>query len=84
MLEYAWLIPVAPFLAFVLIGLLPKRTLLWEDGGGFAVAGAGVALVLSFLVIWDVINGHTLTDGSGWSSGMSASHSASSSTSSLR
>jgi proton-translocating NADH-quinone oxidoreductase chain L len=64
MLEYAWLIPVAPFLAFVLIGLLPKRTLLWEDGGGFAVAGAGVALVLSFLVIWDVINGHTLTDGS--------------------
>jgi proton-translocating NADH-quinone oxidoreductase chain L len=60
-LEYAWLIPVAPFLAFILIGLLPKRTLWWESGGGYAVGGAVAALVLSILVIWDVLNGHTLT-----------------------
>ncbi len=60
-IAYAWLIPVFPFLAFVLIGLLPKRTLGWEDGGGYAVAGAAGALVLSMLVIWDVLNGQTLT-----------------------
>ncbi len=41
MLEYAWLIPVFPFVAFLLIALLPKRTLFWEDGGGYAIAGAG-------------------------------------------
>lgn len=64
MLEYAWLIPVAPFLAFVLIGLLPKRTLWWEAGGGYAVGGAGAAFILSMLVIWDVLNGKTLTDDS--------------------
>jgi proton-translocating NADH-quinone oxidoreductase chain L len=63
MLEWAWLIPVFPFLAFILIGLLPKRTLGWENGAGYAIAGAGGALVLSFLVIWDVLNGHTLTVG---------------------
>jgi len=64
MLEYAWLIPVMPFIAFVLIGLLPKRTLAWEDGGGYAIAGAAGAFVLSMLVVWEVLNGHTLTDGS--------------------
>jgi len=64
MLEYAWLIPVFPFLAFMLIGLLPKRTLGWEDGGGYAIGGAVGAFVLSMLVIWDVLNGKTLTDDS--------------------
>ena len=62
-MEWAWLIPVFPFLAFVLIGLLPKRTLGWENGAGYAIAGAGGSLVLSLLVIWDVLNGHTLTVG---------------------
>ena len=61
MLEYAWLIPVFPFVAFLLISLLPKRTLFWEDGGGYAIGGAAGAFIVSMLVIWDVINGHTLT-----------------------
>jgi NADH-quinone oxidoreductase subunit L len=60
-LQLAWLIPVFPFAAFILISLLPKRTLFWEDGGGYAIAGAGGALILSVFVIWDVINGRTLT-----------------------
>lgn len=64
MLEYAWLIPLFPFVAFVLIGLLPKRTLGWEDGGGYAIGGATGAFILSMLVVWEVLNGHTLTDGS--------------------
>jgi NADH-quinone oxidoreductase subunit L len=61
MLEYAWLIPVFPFVAFILIGLLPKRTLGWEDGAGYAIAGAGGALIISVLMIWEVVNGRTLT-----------------------
>ncbi len=60
-LQYAWMIPVFPFIAFILIALMPKRTLGWEDGWGYAIAGAGGALVLSFLVIWEVLNGNTLT-----------------------
>ena len=60
-LEHAWLIPVIPFVAFVLIGLLPRRTLWWEDGGGYAIGGAGGALIVSILVIWDVFQGNTLT-----------------------
>jgi NADH-quinone oxidoreductase subunit L len=59
--QYAWLIPVIPFLAFILIGLLPRRTLGWENGGGYAIVGAGGALALSLLVVWDVLNGTTLT-----------------------
>ncbi len=62
-LEWAWLIPVFPFLAFMLISLLPRKGLWWEDGGVYAIAGAGGALVLSMLVIWEVLNGHTLTVG---------------------
>ena len=60
-LGLAWLIPVAPFAAFLLIALMPKRTLGWEDGCGYAIAGAGTAFALSALVIWEVINGNTLT-----------------------
>ena len=64
MLEYAWLIPVCPFLAFILIALIPKKGLWWEDGGAYAIGGAAGAFILSMLVIWDVLNGHTLTDDS--------------------
>ncbi len=64
MLEYAWLIPVFPFAAFILIALLPKRTLWWEDGAVYAIGGALGAMCLSFLVVWDVVMGDTLIDGS--------------------
>ena len=59
--EWTWLIPVIPFIAFILIGLIPRKTLWWEDGGAYAIAGAGGALILSLLVVWDVFQGHTLT-----------------------
>ena len=59
-LEYAWMIPVIPFIAFILIGLLPKKGLWWEDGGLYAIAGSGGALVLSMVVVWQVLTGHTL------------------------
>jgi NADH-quinone oxidoreductase subunit L len=64
LLEYAWLIPVFPFVAFILIALMPKRTLWWEDGAVYAIGGALGAMGLSFLVVWDVLMGNTLTDGS--------------------
>lgn len=60
-LEWTWLIPVIPFIAFILIGLIPRKTLWWEDGGAYAIAGAGGALILSLLVVWEVFQGHTLT-----------------------
>jgi proton-translocating NADH-quinone oxidoreductase chain L len=62
--EYAWLIPVFPFAAFILISLLPKRTLLWEDGAVYGIAGTVLALGMSFAVIWDVLQGHTVTTNS--------------------
>jgi len=62
--EYAWLIPVFPFAAFILISLLPKRTLLWEDGAVYGIAGTVLALGMSFAVIWDVFQGHTVTTNS--------------------
>ncbi len=61
MLEYAWLIPVFPFVAFLLIAMLPKKTLFWEDGAVYGIAGAFGALALSVLVIWEVLMGETLT-----------------------
>ncbi|UCE46111.1 MAG: NADH-quinone oxidoreductase subunit L [Methanobacteriota archaeon] len=54
------MIPVFPFVAFLLISLLPKRTLSWEDGAGYAIGGAAGALVLSVLVIGDVLAGNTM------------------------
>ena len=60
MLEYAWLIPVFPFVAFILIALLPKRTLSWEDGAGYAIGGAAGAFILSLLVVGDVFSGNTM------------------------
>jgi NADH-quinone oxidoreductase subunit L len=62
LLEYAWLIPVFPFIAFLVVALVPKRLLGWEDGLWYAIAGAGGALVLSLLVIWEVLSGNTLTE----------------------
>ncbi|MCU0851985.1 MAG: NADH-quinone oxidoreductase subunit L [Thermoplasmata archaeon] len=63
MIEYAWLIPVFPFLAFLLIGLLPKRTLLWENGAGYAIAGAGGALVGGPEFTWLIIGDYEVTFG---------------------
>lgn len=60
-LEYAWLVPVLPFIAFLLISLMPRKGLWWEDGGVYATAGAGGALIVSMLVVWDVLNGRTMT-----------------------
>jgi NADH-quinone oxidoreductase subunit L len=64
MLEYAWLIPALPFVAFLLISLMPKRTLSFEDGATYAIAGTLGALAVSFLVIWEVLNGTVLTENS--------------------
>ncbi len=64
MLEYAWLIPVFPFVAFLLISLLPKRTLSIEDGAPYAIVGTLGALSVSALVVWEVLNGTVMTEGS--------------------
>lgn len=47
-LEYAWLVPIIPLAAFIIVGLFGNRT---PEGGGYiAIAGAAAAFVLSLLV----------------------------------
>jgi len=61
MIDYAWLIPVFPLIAFLLISLVPKK-LLWKEGGAVWIIGLSTAsFVLSIFVIIDVLNGNTLT-----------------------
>jgi proton-translocating NADH-quinone oxidoreductase chain L len=64
MLEYAWLIPAFPFVAFLLISLMPRRTLSIEDGAAYAIVGTLGALAVSALVVWEVLGGNVLTEGS--------------------
>ena len=61
MIDYAWLIPVFPLIAFVLISLVPKKFLFKEGGAYYIVGFSTASFVLSILVIIDVLNGHTLT-----------------------
>jgi len=53
MIEYAWLIPVAPFLAFPISLFFGKKT--WNQGAGIGIIASTIALVLSVLVSIDVI-----------------------------
>ncbi|MGQ0536985.1 MAG: NADH-quinone oxidoreductase subunit L [Methanobacteriota archaeon] len=55
-LEYAWLIPTLPVLAFVAVLFAGPRTP--ERGGYIALAGIGGAGLLSVLVFWSVWQGH--------------------------
>ncbi len=53
--EYAWLIPIIPLVAFLVIGFFGHRT---PEGGGYiAVGAAGLAFVLSALVAYEVLTG---------------------------
>jgi len=62
-IDYAWLIPLFPIIAFVVISVIPKRWLVWEGGAPYIIAASLASFVLSILVIIDVLNGNTLTGG---------------------
>ncbi len=54
-IEYAWLIPIIPLVAFLVIGFFGHRT---PEGGGYiAVGAAGLAFVLSALVGYEILTG---------------------------
>ena len=54
-LEYAWLVPIIPLAAFIIVGLFGNRT---PEGGGYiAIAGAAAAFVLSLLVGYEFFTG---------------------------
>src|SRR5512136_1832486 len=60
MIDYAWLIPLFPLIAFLIIALVPKKLLLGEGGAPWIIAMSAASFVLSMLVILDVLNGNTL------------------------
>jgi NADH-quinone oxidoreductase subunit L len=54
-MEYAWLIPFLPLIAFVVVGFFGKK--LPEGGGYLAIGSAIAALVLSLLVAYEFLTG---------------------------
>jgi len=54
-IEFAWLIPVFPLVAFLITGLLGHRMM--EGGGYIAIIGSLAAMVLSLLVALPVLDG---------------------------
>jgi proton-translocating NADH-quinone oxidoreductase chain L len=60
MIDYAWLIPIFPLIAFLIIALAPKKLLIKEGGAPWIIGMSAASFVLSMLVILDVLNGNTL------------------------
>ena len=52
-LEYAWLIPVIPLLAFVIVGFLGGR--MKDNGGLVSILGAGGGMVLALWVAFEIL-----------------------------
>ncbi|MEM2944581.1 MAG: NADH-quinone oxidoreductase subunit L [Methanomassiliicoccales archaeon] len=60
--EFAWLIPIFPLIAGLIIGLFGAR--LKEGGGYIAILGSGISLLLTSVVVWQVLDGSfDLADG---------------------
>lgn len=58
-IEYAWLVPLIPLAAFLIIGFFGNRT---PEGGGYiAVVGAVAAFLLSLLIAVEVFGGSATT-----------------------
>lgn len=58
-IEYAWLVPLIPLAAFLIIGFFGNRT---PEGGGYiAVVGAIASFLLSLLIAVEVFSGDVVT-----------------------
>ncbi|NLI74391.1 MAG: NADH-quinone oxidoreductase subunit L [Euryarchaeota archaeon] len=56
--EYAWLIPILPLIAFVIIGLLGNRLFKkWDGGAPIAIGMAAISLILSLIVAYEALTG---------------------------
>lgn len=60
-IDGAWLIPVFPLIAFLVISLVPKKWLIYEGGAPYIIGLSSASFIISILVIIDVLTGHTLT-----------------------
>ncbi|MFP4169766.1 MAG: NADH-quinone oxidoreductase subunit L [Methanomassiliicoccales archaeon] len=54
-IDYAWLIPIFPLIAFIIVGLFGNK--LREGGGFIAIIGSLASMVLSILVAIPVLDG---------------------------
>ncbi len=55
MIEYTWLVPLIPMLAFLLVGLVGRKTP--EKGGYIAVAGALLSFLISAVIAYEYLTG---------------------------
>jgi len=55
LIEFAWLIPIFPLIAFIIVGLLGHK--LREGGGYVAITGSIISLILSLITVVQVFNG---------------------------
>ena len=54
--EYAWLIPIFPLIAFVVIGFLGNRLFKkWEGGAPVAIGMTAISLILSLVVAFEAL-----------------------------
>lgn len=54
--EYAWLIPIFPLIAFVVIGFLGNRLFKkWEGGAPVAILMTAISLVLALAVAFEAL-----------------------------
>ncbi len=64
MMAYAWLIPIFPLLAFLLIAAFGRR---WREGGGWVAVGASfLSFIFSVPVVNEALRGRTLELGHTW------------------
>ncbi|MGI0055006.1 MAG: NADH-quinone oxidoreductase subunit L [Thermoplasmata archaeon] len=61
--QWAFLVPLFPALAFVVIGSLGERLAKWEHGGWIAVVAAGASMVVGVLIaVGEMLTPGTYTD----------------------
>ncbi len=64
MLQYAWIIPLLPFIAFVAILFVGKRTP--GKGSYIAIGATSITLALSIIILVQVVGGKTIDIGYTW------------------
>jgi len=56
--EYAWLIPIFPLIAFIVVGFLGNKLFKkWESGAPIAIGMTVISLVLALLVAFETLTG---------------------------
>ena len=64
LIEYTWLVPLIPMLCFLIIGLLGRKTP--EKGGYIAIAGALIAVIISYEYLTGDVYPNPVTEQIAW------------------